>query len=95
MPRACWQRETHGNSVYYPLEIVSIPVNTTVSLKKLNQFLRAPASPQPPWPQVVPSAPDKHVVQHCQALNQTVQICVHSRDTICMDILSAIHLPYL
>lgn len=50
MPRACWQRQTHGNSVYYPLEIVSIPINTNVNLKKLDRLLRAPPPRAPGSP---------------------------------------------
>lgn len=64
MPRACWQRGTLGNSMFYPLEIASIPINTTVNWKKLDQFPRAPLPP----PQVAQSSLEKHVGQHCQTL---------------------------
>ena len=42
MPRACWQRRTPGNSVYYALKIASIPVNTTENLKETGPVSQSP-----------------------------------------------------
>ena len=91
MPRACWQRRTHGNSVYYPLEIASIPINTTVNLKKSDQFPRAARPP----PQVAQLTLDKPGGQHYQTLISTLQSYVQSQHCLCMGISSSLPPSYL
>lgn len=77
MPRACWQRRTPGNSVYYALEIASIPVNTTEKLKETGPVSQSPLPPRwprQPWISTCPALPDS---DHAVMLSQP-RLYVHA-----------------